>query len=467
MKMTQQTLRKLFRGSAAVAVVLSGASSAVAQDASKEELRQRVAQLEDQLAETRSELLEAKYGEGASSAAEEKLAEVEAKLAQAADTGPSKITPGDVIPALEGLKIGGAIRANYAIGDYGAETGGASRAEGDGGNFGLDTFRINMDYTNDQFVGKLEYRFYNGYNFLHTGWLGYNFQDDSQLQVGANRVPFGPGAYGVSQSWFFDQHYYVGLSDDMDFGAKYSTSVGDVSLDLGYYISDEGQWTGNSNDGARYSYDVIDESGNGYEERNQFNVRAIYSGQLGEVSVDWGASLQYGMMESNGAQDDGDHYALSFHPVFKLNNWTLAPQLTYYEYDIDGYLAGDPDGDLIQIGAYDFPTLLATEAWIPAVSLSYYYETNQVDWLDYVIPYAEYSSIMKEADGFNDSELVTFGAAWGRGGWFIYTDLVMSNGNDFVGTESGFNGAGSLGRFGANLDDDWETRFNINFGYYF
>jgi hypothetical protein len=302
---------------------------------------------------------------------------------------------------------------------------------------------------------------------LHTGWVGYDFEGDSQLQVGVNRVPFGPGPYGNSQSWFFDQHYYAGLSDDMDFGAKYSTDIGELSIDLAYYYSDEGQWAGNSNDAARYSYDVIDESGNGYEERNQFNARAIYSTQIGEVDVDLGGSAQYGLLESNGPQDDGDHYALSLHPVFKWNNWTLAPQLTYYNYDIDGYLPGDANGDLIQIGAYDFPTLLATEAWIPSISLSYYYEVSQFDWLDYVIPYVEYSSIIKEAPGFNDSDLLTFGAAWARGGWFIYTDLSYSDGNDFIGGESGFNGAGSLGRFGANLDDKREYRFNINLGYYF
>ncbi|MFW6217482.1 MAG: hypothetical protein ACOC4K_00660, partial [Verrucomicrobiota bacterium] len=372
-----------------------------------------------------------------------------------------------LIPALEGLEIGGAIRANYAFGDYGDETGGPSRAEGDGGNFALDTFRINADYSRGPWLGKMEYRFYNGYHFLHTGWVGYDFDNDGQVQVGVNRVPFGPGPYGNSQSWFFDQHYYAGLSDDMDFGVKYATEIGRLSIDLAYYYSDEGQWAGDSNDAARYSYDVIDESGTGYEERNQFNIRVVRPSQWGEVEVDLGASAQYGMLESNGPQDDGDHYALSLHPVFKWNNWTLAPQLTYYNYDIDGYLEGDPDGDLIQIGAYDFPTLLATEAWIPSVSLSYYYEVDQIDWLDYVIPYVEYSSILKEASDFEDSELLTFGAAWARGGWYVYTDLVYSNGNDFVGNESDFNEPERLGRVGGNLEDEWEYRFNINFGYYF
>jgi hypothetical protein len=124
-------------------------------------------------------------------------------------------------------------------------------------------------------------------------------------------------------------------------------------------------------------------------------------------------------------------------------------------------VAGTDSDELVEMGAYNYSTTVAAEAWIAAASLSYYYEVNQVAWLDYVVPYIEYSSIMKTASGFNDSDLFVIGAAWARGGWYIYTDLAASNGNDFVGNESGWD------RFGANADDDWETRFNINFGYYF
>jgi hypothetical protein len=159
------------------------------------------------------------------------------------------------------LSVGGAMRANYTIGDYAPETDPShpSRAEDDGGTFALDTFRINLDYEQGAWIGKAEYRFYpgygtnnhDGYHFLHTGWVGYNFDESSQLQVGVNRVPFGPGPYGVSQSWMFDQHYYVGLSDDMDLGAKYSTSFGKIKMDFGYYLMDEGNYFGSTEDSSR------------------------------------------------------------------------------------------------------------------------------------------------------------------------------------------------------------------------
>ena len=434
---------------------LCAAPAALAQsDQDTEALQQKIERLSRELSQAKQQLAASESKRVEAERAVENLKENETKYADAADLGPSKITPGDLIPALEGLKIGGAIRANYVLGEYGGETGAPSSDFDDGGNFVLDLFRINADYTNGQFLAKFEYRFYNSYHMLHTGWIGYEMDSGDQLQVGVNRVPFGPGAYGISQSWFFDQHYYVGLADDMDLGVKYSGSRGDLSFDFAYYYGDEGHYAGSSKNAARYSYDaVVDNAGDGHEERNQFNARAIYALEIGEVAVDLGGSAQFGSLEGVGTGEDGDHYALSFHPTFKLNNWTLSTQLTKYDYDVES--------DLITFGAFDYTTEVATDAWIAGASLSYYHEIAAVDWVDYVIPFVEYSSIMKEEDGFNDSDLLTIGAAWGRGGWYIYTEYAASNGNDFVGNEN------YLRRFGDNPNEDWQGRFNINFGYYF
>lgn len=415
------------------------------QDTSR--LEARIQQLEAELQRTRQALAEA---EKAAADKDIKLAEVQQQAEQETEDA-IRFGP---------LRVGGAMRVNYAIGDY-PETDGASRAFDDGGNFALDTFRINLDYADGPYIGKVEYRWYNGYNFLHTGWLGYQFDDKRQLQLGVNRVPFGPGPYGVSQSWFFDQHYYLGLADDMDLGAKYHHESGNWKWDLAYYIADEGTYTGSSRDSARYSYDVVNESNDGYEERNQFNLRGIYQFAINDVKTDLGVSLQYGELKSRGVQDDGDRYAASLHMVNKWQQFTLASQLTYYRFDVD---ARQPLGTdkLVQMGAYDFPSTAAAEAWVPAISLSYYLETSQIAWLDYVIPYIEYSIVMKQESSFNDSELATLGAAWGKDNWYIYTDLSASNGNEFIGGVDPFGD-----RLGANQNHEWQTRFNINFGYYF
>lgn len=384
------------------------------------------------------------------------------------------------------VTVGGAMRVNYVNGDY-VVTGDAPQRGGNGGLFELDTFRINLSLDYQRFIGKLEYRWYNntnapgGYSFLHTGWVGYDFANSGQVQIGVTRVPFGPGPYGVSQSYFFDQHYYLGLSDDMDMGIKYLAGPGNWDIALAYFVRSENSGQGASVDSARYSYDIVnwnaslstngdvDSSApvNGYEERNQLNLRAIYHVQSGTVPTDIGLSLQYGQLKGTLA-DDGHHWAASMHMVNNFNNFTLASQLTRYEIAIDSNNLLGTD-ELIPMGAYDFAWPVATRAWVPAVSLSYKHATPNLPWLDYVLPYIEYSNIIKDADAYNDSEMMTIGAAWASGDWYIYSDLVYSTGNYFIGNDGDnysniYNGVGD---FGVDGNDRRNYRFNINFGYYF
>jgi hypothetical protein len=73
---------------------------------------------------------------------------------------------------------------------------------------------------------------------------------------------------------------------------------------------------------------------------------------------------------------------------------------------------------------------------------------------------------VKYESDFNDSQMWTLGAAWARGRWYIYSDLVYSNGNYFVGDDYSniFDGVGD---FGVTGNDKWKYRFNINLRYYF
>ncbi len=440
-------------------------------------LERRISELNRQLDQAKAELATAKAANKAvvkseTTAENGKVATIEQESPVTKEPITSKIKFGPVT-------IGGAVRANYVYGDY-SNTGSAPSRGGNGGNFELDTFRINASLEYQHLLGKLEYRWYNGYNFLHTGWLGYDFEDAGEVQVGVTRVPFGPGPYGISQSWFFDQHFYVGLADDMDFGIKYLTRRGNWDLAFAYFYSSEGAWNGASEDSARYGYDAVkwqsalDTDGNvvsaptnGYEERNQFNLRAIYRFNDIVIPTNLGVSLQYGQLKGE-RTDDGSHWAASAHMVNTFGNFKLATQLTRYEFDID---ADNPLGtdELIPMGAFDFAWPVAASAWIPAVSLSYNITTSQIPWLDSVTPYLEYSSIIKESGDFNDSQLFILGAAWASGGWYIYTDLAWSNGNLFIGNQGDnysniFDGVGDVGVDG---NDRWNYRFNINFGYYF
>ena len=382
------------------------------------------------------------------------------------------------------ITIGGAIGINYAYGTYEDNDRGEN-----GGGIDVDVFRLNADLAVEKVIGRLEYRWqaggggsYDTYSMIHTAWLGYDAGESGTFKAGIVRVPFGPTAYGVSSSYFFDQHWYVGLSDDMDLGFRWSRSFGNLALDVGYYPSSEFQTDGDSLESARYGYDVVrweetvDADGtvnwavgeNGFEERHQFNLRGIYA-LAGGTEV--GASLQYGLLQGTNipGDDSGDHVALSGHTKNALGNFTLYSQLTYYVYSITDDTPWNT-GDLIPMGAYDFAWPVASEGIIPALSLRYNgVDASGLSWLDSVTPYIEWSSIMKPADRLNDSTLVTVGAAWTIGALYLYSDLAFSDGHYYIGNEGDdysniYNGVGD---FGANGNTDWNWRLNFNFRYYF
>jgi hypothetical protein len=377
------------------------------------------------------------------------------------------------------LDIGGAMRVNYVNGDYTEDDSGAPQRGGNGGNMELDTFRINLDLEKDWVIGKGEYRWYDGYNFIHTGWLGANFDENGMLQVGVNRVPFGVGAYGPANSWFFDQHYYVGLSDDMDLGLKYIRSFGNLMVDLAYYPSAEPNGQGGSEESARYGYDIVPEDAGGfpgaYEERNQLNARAIYPFEA--IKTDLGVSVQWSQLDADYRAEDADAVAASVHSRTTLGPVGIMLQLTGYDFGAD-YHDGVLDGadrpatdDLIVMGAYDFAWPVASQGTIPSAAISYTWEPN-TDWVDTITFYNDYSVILKDGaiDGkdFNDSALNVTGAAIAKGNWYIYVDYAFSNGNLFVGNEGDdYSDITSVGDFGVNGNDEWNGRFNINFGYYF
>ncbi|QFU74737.1 hypothetical protein EY643_03195 [Halioglobus maricola] len=426
-------------------------------------LRDRVSSLERELEEARAE-----------------LADAQAAL-ESAEASREEAGAGVVIGP---LSIGGAMRVNYVYGDYTNGDDGPSRG-GNGGNVELDTFRINASLDAGPWIGKFEYRWYpvgsgKNYNFLHTLWLGYQFDEASHIEVGQNRVPFGAGPYGVSQSWFFDQHYYVGLADDPDLGIKYSKAGPDWSWDVAYYWRSEPNFSGRSEDSSRYGYDAVrwreavsaegDVSYNvgrsGYREKHQGNLRLIRHWSGDQWQLDLGGSLQYGELEGS-AVEDGDHWAASVHAVSRIANWTLGLQASHYSINIDADNPWNTD-DLLPFGAYDFAWPVATDAWLPAISLAYRMDLDGVSWLDYVMPYLEYSAIVKSASGYSDSEMAVAGAAWSSGGWYIYSDLAYSNGNYFVGDEGDdYSRVDGVGDFGVAGNDEWNYRLNLNFGYYF
>ena len=390
-------------------------------------------------------------------------------------------------PKKSPIKVGGAMRVNYAYGSYGSEDNPHRRGEKIG-DVDLEIFRLNADLDYHNIISRLEYRWYDAYSMIHTAWLGYKLGDSGTVKVGIVRVPFGPTAYGVSTSWFFDQHFYVGLADDMDLGIRWSDTFDKLTLDAAYYLQGEFQTDGGSLASSLYSYDVVrweeqaDAKGNvewgagenGFDEQHQINLRAIYAL---ENIADVGVSLQYGLLKGTnvGADDSGNHYAFSAHAKNTVADFTLFSQFSYYAHNITDKTPWGT-GDLIPMGAYDFAWPVASQGLIPALSLRYGgIDTSGISWIDSVTPYVEWSTIFKTVDAYNPSTLITIGASWTvLGALYVYSDLALADGNFFVGNKTAdgkVEGYGNIydgaGDFGANGNNAWNLRLNFNFGYYF
>ena len=386
-------------------------------------------------------------------------------------------------PKTSPVKVGGAMRVNYAYGTYGDADNPHPRGEKIG-DVDLEIFRLNADLDYNNIISRLEYRWYDGYSMIHTAWLGYQLSDSGTVKAGIVRVPFGPTAYGISTSWFFDQHFYVGLADDMDLGILYSNTFDKLTLDVGYYpLTDPQLIKYGSLASSRYSYDVVkweekaDAKGtvewsageNGYDEQHQFNVRAIYAL---ENIADVGVSAQFGLLKGTnvGSDDSGNHYAFSVHPKFTVSDFTLYSQFSYYAHNITDDTPWGT-GDLIPMGAYDFAWPIASKGLIPALSLRYGgIDTSSISWVDSVTPYAEWSTILKTVDDYNASTLVTLGASWTLlGALYVYSDFALSDGNFFVGNTGDDYGniLTGVSHVGANGNNVWHWRLNFNFGYYF
>jgi len=115
------------------------------------------------------------------------------------------------------VSIGGALRFNYNYSDW--KEGNKDR----GGDFGFDVFRLNVNASYKKVLLDAEYRFYAksaGGSMLKSGWMGYAFTPEDQLQIGLTRVPFGITPFN-SHSYFFQINYYAGLEDDSDMGIKF------------------------------------------------------------------------------------------------------------------------------------------------------------------------------------------------------------------------------------------------------
>jgi hypothetical protein len=393
-----------------------------------DKLKARVQELETRLAASEKN---AKQAKKMASQTQEKSKGLEVKLADATK-----------------FKIGGAFRFNYRNTDYN-DVGKAK-----GGDMTFDIFRLDVKGQHNDLILDVQYRWYSYMDVIHHGWVGYNFNENWQGQLGVTQVPFGLLPY-ASHNWWFSLAYYVGLEDDYDMGFKTVYKKGPFDLQMAFFKNDE--W-GNSAKLERYSFDVVRSGDQQNEETNQLNARFAYTLKHAEkYSTELGVSGQWGQLYNRTTDSNGSHWAAAAHINGNYGPFNLMLQAAKYKYDPD-----NPSGvsdRTVQMGAFAADYAVASEAMVYIAGLAY---TVPVSWgpITSLQFYNDYSHIAKDESGFEDSQLNTLGFLISANPVYIYVDWVYGKNAIWVG------GPGNSMAEG-DPDADWHSLFNINVGYYF
>ncbi|HEY7773816.1 MAG TPA: porin [Marinagarivorans sp.] len=397
-------------------------------DETKQDLKAQI-----QILQQRVEALERQQ----SQAAKQNLGAVElaAERKDSDDTNKTEEKP---------IRIGGALRFNTTFREN------VDASTGKKGESGLDVFRFNIDGKIDDFLISAEYRFYAYMNVIHHGWIGYQFEDQSQLQLGVSQVPFGILPYASHNAWY-GVPYYVGLADDYDIGIKYVRNDGPWSSQVAFYKNEE---LNDATNVDRYAFDLVRQDDQQNEEANTLNARLAYTfGQGSGCETEVGASLEAGQMYNVTTDSNGDRYAGAAHLDSRCGRWNFQLQGTRYAYNAKNPIG--VDSSVVRVGAFAGSYAIDSDADVLVANVAY---NVPPPWrlIDSLTCYNDYSRLNKSIDGAVDSEINTVGCAIGSGPLFTYVDYILAKNMPYFGD-------GSLAGGG---DHDWQGRFNINIGYY-
>ena len=338
----------------------------------------------------------------------------------------------------------------------------------------IDTWRLNVTARKKGVDLNFEYRFYPtfGTHFMKQGWIGYGLRDDLYMKLGVQQVPFGITSY-ASHSWWFQAPYYVGLEDDYDMGIKFDYSgFENLDLTVAYYRQAEpegpiagGDVTWGQAGAGRYSYDITPTAGKSIRELNQFNLRAAY--HLGD-HLELGLSGQTGSNYNSVADEMSLSTAFAAHVVADVAGFNFKGEFVNYNYQ-----AVDDNGndlDIVSMGAYGSSYDVATNANMYVAGLAY---TIPVKFgpISSVQAYVDYTYVDKLNDSFVDTQHLIPGMMITAGNIYTYIDYAMGKNQPWL-TESFGTGMGQGATDASNAlipmkDLEWQTRFNINIGYYF
>ena len=350
----------------------------------------------------------------------------------------------DAHPLKKHLNIGGAIRMNYSYKEY------DEQSKASLGSLDFELFRLNVTSEIGKFKLLSQYRWYSEFSMPEYAYISYELTDNSEFQLGLNKVPFGVLPYSSFGYWE-SILYHLGLEDDNDIGLKYSYADQQWEIDLGFYKNSELS----SDNHARYSFDVVTDAKKKEFNRevNQLNVRV----QKNFSNSSLGFSLQYGELYNEQSLDTGEQSAYAIHFTSSYHNWHVQFEVGSYQYKPKNQQG--QDNNKVLIGAFENSFFVASEADFYLFNVSRDFETTS-KFIDDMSCYNNFGVInpkLNSVDVGNKTLQNLLGCSFNTDAITTYVELISGVNSAFV------NGPG----IGLVDDKDWSHRININVGYYF
>lgn len=332
--------------------------------------------------------------------------------------------------------LGGAARFNYGWLDYGPDPG-----------FDLELMRVDARGSRGRAFFSLQYRWYEDFDAVHHVWAGWRLDEESDVRIGVQQVPFGLLPY-ASHSFWFGSGYYLGLEDDYDPGVVWQRRAGGHRWHAAMFFGDE---YGTGMRTERYSFDVATTDDHPYRERNRVHLRYQNDSDVGGGTLALGASLFAGRIEDRRSGGRHDHRGAALHAQWTRDGWTLQAQWARYRYEV-------PQAR-VSLSAFMFPFDVAAEADVPTFNIAW--ALPRTGWFDGITCYNNLSMTRPVGDdpSLRDSWQNVTGCSFARDRMVAYVDWIAGRNMWFAGGP------------GVGIDepggDRWRSRLNVNLGFYF
>lgn len=350
-----------------------------------------------------------------------------------------------------GITLGGAMRFQYSYEGYNDNN---VRRLGDED---FDIFRLDLHGKVHGIILDAQWRWFQYMSAIQHAWIGYDFSDTSELQLGLTRIPFGNQPYN-SHNYFFSSNYYLGLEDTHAFGGEYVYAGKKWNVQLAFFKNDStGGVDGAGNRTHTYSYNVLGvrKPGEGIYAKPSHPAGAVDTTAArvartftpaSDVSVEVGASALYGGLDDTTSRI-GHYKAWALHSNVDYGRWNFQAQLSHYDYDTDSHATR------LAVGAYAFYDTIAAKADSYTFNVAYHQPVawGPIEALDF---YNDYSLVTHKSGNLHSTFMDVLGVGVSAGDLYTYFDYVTARNQPFIG--------GSMAG-----DGEVEHRFNINFGFYF